>query len=83
MPALWFRRDSTIWLLASGEEGENALYITSIRVAESDVDVLYDALAWRLEPSGTWTKIPVSGEESQVKFQELAVARAKVRNPEA
>ncbi len=47
------------------------------------INVLYDALAWRLEPNGTWTKIAVSGEESQVKFQELAVARAKVRNPEA
>ena len=47
------------------------------------INVLYDALAWRLEPDGTWAKIAVSGEDSQVKFQELAVARAKVRNPEA
>jgi polyphosphate kinase len=47
------------------------------------INLLYDALAWRLEPDGTWAKIAVSGEESQVKFQELAVARAKVRNPEA
>jgi len=46
------------------------------------INVLYDALAWRLEPNGSWTKIAVSGEESQVKFQELAVARAKVRSTE-
>jgi outer membrane protein OmpA-like peptidoglycan-associated protein len=44
VPELTFRRDSTIWVLVSGEEGDNALYITSIRVAESNVDVLYDAL---------------------------------------
>ena len=45
VPELAFRRDSTIWVLVTGQEGENALYITSIRVAESNVDVLYDALA--------------------------------------
>lgn len=44
IPELAFRRDSTIWMLVTGEEGDNALYVTSIRVAESDVDVLYDAL---------------------------------------
>ena len=44
VPALAFRRDSTIWMLVTGGEGENALFITSIRVAESEVDVLYDAL---------------------------------------
>lgn len=50
VPELAFRRDSTIWVLVTGDEGDNALYITSIRVAESDVDVLYDALAAR----GRW-----------------------------
>ncbi len=49
------------------------------------ISLLYDALAWRLEPNGSWTKIETGGggEESQVKFQELAVARAKVRTPDA
>jgi polyphosphate kinase len=42
-----------------------------------------DVLAWTLEPDGTWHKVPtVDGIESQVRFQELAVARAKVRAPE-
>jgi OmpA-OmpF porin, OOP family len=50
IPELTFRRDSTIWMLVTGGEGENALFITSIRVAESDVDVLYDALA----ANGRW-----------------------------
>ena len=50
VPELAFRRDSTIWVLVGGEEGENALYITSIRIAEHEVDVLYDALAGK----GRW-----------------------------
>ncbi|MGH7467913.1 MAG: OmpA family protein [Longimicrobiales bacterium] len=50
VPELAFRRDSTIWVLLGGEEGDNAVYITSIRIAESEVDVLYDALAGK----GRW-----------------------------
>jgi polyphosphate kinase len=42
-----------------------------------------DVLAWTLEPDGTWRKVEtVEGIESQVRFQELAIARAKVRAPE-
>jgi hypothetical protein len=41
-------------------------------------------LSWTLEPDGTWHKVEtVYGLESQVKFQELAVARAKVRTPDS
>jgi outer membrane protein OmpA-like peptidoglycan-associated protein len=50
IPDLAFRRDSTIWVMVSGEEGENAVYVTGIRVAESDVDVMYDALVGK----GRW-----------------------------
>ena len=43
-----------------------------------------DVLAWTLEQDGTWRKVhTVEGIESQVRFQELATARAKVRSPEA
>ena len=43
-----------------------------------------DVLAWTQERDGTWRKVEtVAGIESQVRFQELAVARAKVRAPEA
>jgi polyphosphate kinase len=43
-----------------------------------------DALAWTLERDGTWHKVEsLSGIESQVRFQELAVARAKVHSPDA
>jgi polyphosphate kinase len=43
-----------------------------------------DVLAWTLERDGTWHKVQtVEGIESQVRFQELATARAKVRAPDA
>lgn len=42
-----------------------------------------DVLAWTLEPEGNWRKVPtVEGCESHVRFQELAVARAKARTTE-
>jgi outer membrane protein OmpA-like peptidoglycan-associated protein len=44
IPELQFRRDSVIRLALVGEAGNEALYITSIRAAESETDVLYDAL---------------------------------------
>ncbi len=43
-----------------------------------------DVLAWTLANDGTWHKVETTvGIESQVRFQELAVARAKVHSPEA
>jgi polyphosphate kinase len=43
-----------------------------------------DVLAWTLERDGTWRKVPtVDGVESQVRFQELAVSRAKVRSTDS
>jgi outer membrane protein OmpA-like peptidoglycan-associated protein len=45
-PELAFRRDSVIRVTLGGtEEDAMAVYVTSIRVAESETDVLYDALA--------------------------------------
>ncbi len=44
IPELAFRRDSLIRVLTTGEE-DGPVYFTSIRVAESATDVLYDALA--------------------------------------
>ena len=45
IPELQFRRDSVIRLALVGDAGANdALFITSIRVAESETDVLYEAL---------------------------------------
>lgn len=42
-----------------------------------------DVLAWTLERDGTWHKVEtVAGIESQVRFQKLATARAKVRTPD-
>ena len=43
-PDLKFRRDSVIRVEVHGSE-ENPMFVTSIRVAESETDVLYDALA--------------------------------------
>ncbi len=46
IPTLPFRRDSVIRVFFKGtEEPNEATFITSIRVAESETDVLYDALA--------------------------------------
>jgi flagellar motor protein MotB len=51
-PDFAFRRDSVIRLLVWGKEDEGmATYITSVRVAESETDVLYDALLAK----GRWT----------------------------
>ena len=45
-PELAFKRDSVIRMSLGGtEEDGMAVYVTSIRVAESETDVLYDALA--------------------------------------
>ena len=45
IPEFPFRRDSVIRVVLKGsEEANQAPYLTSIRVAESEVDVLYDAL---------------------------------------
>ena len=45
IPELAFKRDSVIrFLVKGGEEPNQATYIAMIRVAESEVDVLYDAL---------------------------------------
>lgn len=46
IPELQFKRDSVIRVFVRGsEEPDMAMYVTSIRVAESELDVLYDALA--------------------------------------
>jgi len=48
-----------------------------------DINLSDDVLAWTLEPDGTWRKVPTGEDtESQVRFQELAIARAKVRTSE-
>ena len=49
IPELAFRRDSVIRVLTTGAE-DAPVYFTSIRIAESDTDVLYDALA----ANGRW-----------------------------
>jgi outer membrane protein OmpA-like peptidoglycan-associated protein len=51
MPELSFRRDSVIRVFVKGsEEPGQAVYIAGIRLAESETDVLYDALA----ANGRW-----------------------------
>ena len=44
IPELQFRRDSVIRVVLNASE-EETVYVTNIRVAESETDVLYDALA--------------------------------------
>ena len=51
IPELAFKRDSVIRIFVKGsEEPDMAAYITMIRLAESETDVLYDALA----ANGRW-----------------------------
>ena len=46
IPELAFTRDSVIHVYMGGrEDDQNAVYLAQIRVAESETDVLYDALA--------------------------------------
>ena len=46
IPELGFKRDSLIRVAIRGSEDPNlAMYVTRVRVAESEIDVLYDALA--------------------------------------
>jgi hypothetical protein len=45
IPVLAFRRDSVIRVFLDGAEDDGAVFLTNIRVAESETDVLYDALA--------------------------------------
>lgn len=46
IPELYFKRDSVIRVFVNGsEEPDLAVFLTRIRVAESETDVLYDALA--------------------------------------
>ena len=46
IPELQFKRDQAIRVFVKGgEEANQATFVTSIRVAESETDVLYDALA--------------------------------------
>ncbi len=52
IPELGFKRDSVIRIFVRGsEEPGMALFVTQIRVAESETDVLYDALA----AEGRWS----------------------------
>ena len=52
IPELPFRRDTSIRVLVqASEEAGQEVYLTSIRVAESETDVLYDALAAK----GRWS----------------------------
>ena len=51
IPELSFKRDSVIRVYVNGgEESGRAVYLASIRVAESETDVLYDALSTK----GRW-----------------------------
>ena len=48
-----------------------------------ELNLADDVLSWTLEPDGTWRKVPtVDGLESHVRFQELAIARAKSHSTE-
>jgi polyphosphate kinase len=46
-----------------------------------DVELEDDVLAWRLQPNGSWTKVPtVNGVNAQQAFEQLAAARAAATN---
>ena len=45
-----------------------------------DVNRVDDVLAWELDAEGSWHKVPtVEGMNSQVRLQELALERARLR----
>lgn len=46
IPNANFKRDKVLWLALEGrDDGDAAVYISKIRIAESKTDILYDALA--------------------------------------
>jgi outer membrane protein OmpA-like peptidoglycan-associated protein len=46
IPNANFKRDKVLWLAIEGrDEGNAAVYVSKIRIAESKTDILYDALA--------------------------------------
>ena len=52
IPKFGFKRDSVIWvLLHGGEEPGQEVYLTRVRLAESETDVMYDALTAK----GRWS----------------------------
>ena len=82
IPELMFKRDSVIRVFVNGSEEENtAVYLTSIRVAESETDVLYDALMAK----GRWVTQGIlfaTGKsdlqpESRPVLKEIAATMAK------
>lgn len=66
LPQLGFKRDAVIrFLLKGSEEPDMASYITMLRVAESDTDVLYDALTAR----GRWATQGILFETGQAELK--------------
>ena len=51
IPELPFKRDAVIRVSFRGGEEDNATFLTGVRVAESETDILYDALAAK----GRWS----------------------------
>ena len=46
-----------------------------------DVELEDDVLAWSLQPSGSWSKVPtIKGVNAQQAFEQLAAARAAATN---
>jgi polyphosphate kinase len=47
-----------------------------------DVELSDDALAWAMNPDGSWTKVPnIEDRDSQLILEQLAVERAKGEVP--
>ena len=66
IPELAFRRDSVIRIHIGGLETEgNAVFVTGIRVAESETDVLYDALAAK----GRWATYGILFETGKAELK--------------
>ena len=66
IPRLAFKRDSVIRVLLEGSEEDGmAVYLTGIRVAESETNVLYDALAAK----GRWATQGILFETGKAELQ--------------
>ena len=64
IPELMIRRDSVIRVLTTGTE-DKPVFFTSIRVAESDTDVLYDALSAK----GRWATLGILFETGKAELR--------------
>jgi outer membrane protein OmpA-like peptidoglycan-associated protein len=75
IPNANFKRDKVLWLTLEGRgDGDAAVYISKIRIAESKTDILYDALAAK----GRWATQGILFQTGKADIQPESTPTLKV-----